>query len=124
MKYLRQFGIILLLSLAGELIHHCVPLKIPASIYGLLFLFLGLWTKWIPLTAVEEAGAFLIQIMPVMFIPAAAGLLSSYGELLPIWRPFLVITGVSTVLVLAAVGKVTQFFMKKGEAKGGQNRHE
>ena len=101
MKYIRQFTIILFLSLAGEILHLFVPLPVPASIYGLLIPLFGLKTKWIPLEAVEEASTFLIDIMPLMFIPAAVGLLDSWGVLRPILIPFLVITG-----------KVTQFFIK------------
>ncbi|ADL04743.1 CidA/LrgA family protein [Lacrimispora saccharolytica] len=112
MKYIRQFTIILFLSLAGEILHLFVPLPVPASIYGLLILLFGLKTKWIPLEAVEEASTFLIDIMPLMFIPAAVGLLDSWGVLRPILIPFLVITLLSTVIVMVITGKVTQFFIK------------
>ncbi|GLC82832.1 CidA/LrgA family protein [Lacrimispora brassicae] len=112
MKYIRQFTIILFISLAGEIIHLFVPLPVPASIYGLLILLIGLKTRWIPLEAVEDASTFLIDIMPLMFIPAAVGLLDSWGVLRPILVPFLVITLLSTVIVMVITGKVTQFFIK------------
>ncbi|MFR3727319.1 CidA/LrgA family protein [Lacrimispora sp.] len=112
MKYLRQFSIILFISLIGEIIHLFVPLPIPASIYGLLIMLIGLATKLIPLSAVEDASIFLIEIMPVMFIPAAVGLLDSWGILGPILIPFLVITLISTVIVMAITGRVTQFFIR------------
>ena len=112
MKYLRQFSIILFISLIGEIIHLFVPLPIPASIYGLLIMLIGLATKLIPLSAVEDASIFLIEIMPVMFIPAAVGLLDSWVILGPILIPFLVITLISTVIVMAITGRVTQFFIR------------
>lgn len=112
MKYIRQFTIILFISLAGEIIHLFVPLPVPASIYGLLIMLIGLRTRWIPLEAVEDASTFLIDIMPLMFIPAAVGLLDSWGVLRPILVPFLVITLLSTVIVMVITGKVTQFFIK------------
>lgn len=112
MKYLRQFSIILFISLIGEIIHLFISLPIPASIYGLLLMLIGLKTKLIPLSAVEDASIFLIEIMPVMFIPAAVGLLDSWGILGPILVPFLVITLFSTVIVMAVTGKVTQFFIR------------
>ena len=70
MKFIRQFLIIILISFAGELLHAILPLPVPASIYGLLILLAGLQTKVIPLKAVDEAGGFLIEIMPMLFIPA------------------------------------------------------
>ena len=42
MHYIRQFGIILLISLVGELLGMVIPLPVPASIYGLVLLFLAL----------------------------------------------------------------------------------
>lgn len=85
MRYLRQFSIILFISLIGEIIHLFISLPIPASIYGLLLMLIGLKTKLIPLNAVEDASMFLIEIMPVMFIPAAVGLLDSWGFLVLCW---------------------------------------
>lgn len=112
MKYIRQFSIILFISLVGEIIHLFVPLPVPASIYGLILMLMGLRTKLIPLEAVEEVSTFLIDIMPLMFIPAAVGLLDSWGTLKPILIPFLVITLLSTVVVMVITGKVTQFLIK------------
>ncbi len=120
MKYIRQFTIILFISLVGEIIHLLVPLPVPASIYGLLLMLIGLRKKWIPLEAVEEVSIFLIDIMPLMFIPAAVGLLDSWGVLRPILIPFLVITLFSTIIVMVITGKVTQLFIKNdrnGEAE-------
>jgi holin-like protein len=111
-KYIRQFTIILFISLAGEIIHLLVPLPVPASIYGLLIMLIGLRKKWIPLEAVEDVSIFLIDIMPLMFIPAAVGLLDSWGVLRPILVPFLVITLLSTIIVMVITGKVTQLFIK------------
>ncbi|HCD43920.1 MAG TPA: murein hydrolase regulator LrgA [Lachnoclostridium sp.] len=123
MKYIRQFTIILFISLAGEIIHLLVPLPVPASIYGLLIMLIGLRKKWIPLEAVEEVSIFLIDIMPLMFIPAAVGLLDSWGVLRPILVPFLVITLLSTIIVMVITGKVTQLFIKN-DGKGKAEKNE
>lgn len=121
MKHFRQFGIILFISLVGEVIHLLVPLPVPASIYGLLFMLAGLKTGIIHIEEVEGVSMFLIEIMPLMFIPAAVGLLDSWGSLRPILIPFVVITISSTVLVMGITGKVTQFFMN---TKKGQEENE
>ncbi|MEY8352270.1 CidA/LrgA family protein [Lachnospiraceae bacterium 54-53] len=121
MKYIRQFSIILFISLVGEIIHLFVPLPVPASIYGLILLLIGLRTRIIPLEAVEDVSIFLIDIMPLMFIPAAVGLLDSWGKLRPILVPFVVITMLSTVVVMVATGKVTQFFMGGKEEERAQS---
>ncbi len=112
MKLLKQFAIILIISFIGEVLKYVIPLPIPASIYGLLILFVSLLTGLIQIEQVREAGKFLIEIMPVMFIPAAVGLLESWGVLRPVFVPVIVITLVSTVVVMAATGRMAQLIMR------------
>ncbi|NCC44725.1 MAG: CidA/LrgA family protein, partial [Clostridia bacterium] len=92
MKYIKQFSIILLFSFVGELLHVIIPLPIPASVYKLVMLLLALCLGICKVSHIRETAEFLIEIMPVMFIPAAVGLLASWSILKPIWIPVSVIT--------------------------------
>lgn len=112
MKYIQQFLWILLFSCAGEFLNYMIPLPVPASIYGLVLLFAALLSGVLRLEAVKEASKFLIEIMPLMFIPAAVGLLESWGELRAIFIPVLATTAVSTVLVMGVSGRMTQFLIR------------
>lgn len=120
MRYLKQFTIILTISLLGEVLHYFIPLPVPASIYGLLLMLAALMTGVVKRDSVREAGAFLVEIMPVMFIPAAVGLLEAWGVLRPVWLPVAVITVVSTVLVMGVSGLVTQFVVRRDERRKGE----
>lgn len=118
MKLLYQFGIILGMSFLGEVLHALIPLPIPASIYGLVLMLVCLGTKVIKLSQVKIAADFLIDIMPPMFIPAAVGIVVVWADLQEILVPILVITVVSTIVVMACTGKVSQAVIrakKKGE---------
>lgn len=108
MKYLKQFGIVLLITCIGELFRFLIPLPIPGSIYGLVLMLVLLITKVIRLEDVKEAAQFLIAIMPVMFIPAAAGLINSWSDLQPILIPALITTVASTFIVMAVTGVTAQ----------------
>ena len=119
MKYLRQFLLILLISFIGELLHEVLPLPVPASVYGFAILFIGLLSGAIKLEHVQDTGKLLIEIMPVMFIPAAVGLLETWGLLRQVWLPFCVITLLSTIAVMAVAGHVTQ-----GVLKGSQHKED
>ena len=112
MKYMKQFCLIMFISFLGEVLHHYLPLPIPSSIYGLVILFVGLMTGVVKLSHVEETGRFLIEVMPLMFIPAAVGLLESWGILAPIWIPIVGITLITTVIVMIVSGKITQFVIR------------
>ncbi|HAU84815.1 MAG TPA: murein hydrolase regulator LrgA [Lachnospiraceae bacterium] len=117
MKILKQFLVILLISFIGEILNLVLPLPIPASIYGMTILFLGLVSGLIKLDDVKEAGKFLIEIMPVMFIPAGVGLMSSFGVLKPMLLPVSVITIVVLVAVMAVSGKVSQAVILRTNGK-------
>lgn len=116
-KYLRQFGIILAVTCVGEIMKYFIPLPIPGSIYGLILMFVLLLTKVIKVDHVKETGEFLIEIMPLMFIPAGVGLITSWSQLQPFLVPLLVITVVSTFVVMIVTGKVTDFLISKKEGK-------
>ena len=113
MKFLRQFMIILLLSFLGEVLKMFIPLPIPASVYGLVLMLVCLMTGVLKTSQVKYAAFFLIEIMPVMFIPAAAGLIDSWGVLRPLIVPIMIITVVITVFVMAVTGRVAQMIAQK-----------
>ena len=117
MKFLKQFCIILLVSFAGEIINILVPLPVPASVYGLMLMLIALMTGVIKLPQVKETAEFLVEIMPVMFIPAAVGLIDSWGVLKPVLLPFAVIILVTTVFVMVVTGRVTQGIIIKERKK-------
>ena len=117
-KLLRQFLVIMAVSFVGEILHAVLPLPIPASIYGLVLMLALLMTGALKLDAVEDAGKFMIEIMPVMFIPAGVGLMESWGELKAVLVP--VITLVSTIVVMVVSGRVTQAVIRlERKHKGG-----
>ena len=113
MKYVRQFWIILLISAMGEALQVLIPLPVPASVYGLVLMLLCLVTGILKTSQVKEAAFFLIEIMPVMFIPAAAGLIDSWKVLQPLLLPILVITVVITIFVMVVTGKIAQMIAQK-----------
>ena len=115
MKYLKQFLIILAVSLMGEICKAILPLPIPASIYGMVFMFILLLTRVIKLDQVRDAGKFLIEIMPVMFIPAGVGLMSSWGVLQGVLLPVSIITVITIFTVMAATGSVSQIIIHKDQ---------
>lgn len=114
---------ILAISFIGEILKYFLPLPIPASIYGMMILFIGLLTGIIPLEAVKDVGKFLIEIMPVMFIPAGVGLMSSWVNLKPVLLPVSIITVVSIVTVMIATGRTSQWIIRIGKKKE-ETRHE
>ena len=121
LKYVKQFLIILLISFIGEGLNFLIPAPIPASIYAMVILFVCLCTKIIKLEAVKDAGMFLIEIMPLMFIPAGVGSMKSWGVLKPLIIPVAVITVISLIAVMAVSGRVSQRIIKAQEKKNSES---
>ena len=112
--------LILLVSFAGELLNYLLPLPVPASIYGLVLMLVCLLTGIIKLDAVRDTACFLIEIMPLMFIPAAVGLMASWSVIKENLLAYLVIAVVTTVAVMAVSGLVTQGVLKRNEKGEGR----
>ena len=128
MKYLHKFLIIIGITFVGELLKYLLPLPIPASIYGMVIMFIGLMTGFIKLDAVKDVGKFLIEIMPIMFIPAGVGLMSSWSVLKPLLLPVSIITVVTIITVMGVAGRSSQWIIrndrKRAEKKTGAKAQE
>ena len=118
MKFIRQLSVIMVISFAAELMEFLIPLPIAASVYGLVLMLIGLITKIIPLEKVEGAADFLIEIMPILFVPPTVSLIANVEALKQMLVPLFVISIVTTVLIMAITGRVTQGIMRHD----GKNR--
>lgn len=122
MKYLKQFMIILLITFVGEMLNYFLPLPVPGSIYGLVILFLCLEFGIVKAESIQETAMWLVEMIPLMFVPAGVGLLKSWGALRPILWQVGVITLVSTVIVMVAAGRVTQGVIRIQKNKSNRER--
>lgn len=121
MKYIKESAIIFGITMIGEFLNRLLPLPVPAGVYGLLLLLLC--TKVLKLEAIEATGNFLLDTMPIMFIPASVGLIDSYDAMKAILIPLIVTCLISTVVVMGVTGKVTEFMvklLKKNETNAGE----
>lgn len=115
MRYLFQSGRILAFCFAGEVLHAVLPLPVPASVYGLLLLLLALCSGIVRPEQVRETGLFLTGIFPLLFVPAAAGVMELWAELGAMLLPAVIAIVPVTVLVFAAAGRTTQALIRRKE---------
>ncbi len=118
MKYMLQLTLILVISGVGEILARVLPLPIPGSVYGLVLLLVLLLTGAVKLHQVRETAYFLIEIMSLFFVPACVGIIDSWEELRPVVVPALMICLVSTAVAIGSTGTVTQFLVRRKEARG------
>ena len=115
MKYIRQFAIIMLFSLLGELCHLVIPIPIPASIYGMVFLFLSLALGLLKVDAVKEAGSFLVGALPLLFVVPTVGLMGCWDLIREDLLQIAILVVITTVFSFGVSGMLTKLFHKDGD---------
>lgn len=108
MNYIFQLAIIFGISFIGELLNALLPLPVPASVYGLVILFLLLCTKIIKLEQVETVSEYLMAIMPLFFIEPTVGIMNSYGLVKGNILGLFIACFLSFVAVIGVTGVVSQ----------------
>ena len=119
MKYIKQVLIILLFTLLGEVLARVIPFPIPAAIYGIVLMLAALGTGILKTEHLKDASGFLISIMPVLYVPVCVRILEYWGVISANLVAIITITVVSTYLVFAVSGLITQWLLKKKE--GNEN---
>lgn len=118
-KYIFQFARITAFCLAGEILAVVLPLPIPASVYCLLLMVAALKTGLLKLDQVRETGLFLTGIFPLLFVPAAAGVVELGSQLINLLLPAVLAIVPITALVMAVTGMVAQKCAGGKEHKNG-----
>ena len=119
MKYLSQILIILAFTAIGELLSYLIPLPVPAAIYGLVLLFLALLSGALKPAHIAQTANFLIGTMSILFVAPAVSILAHFGILAPKLASIATVVCVSTFIVFAVAGLLTQLLRKgKGEENG------
>lgn len=124
MKYMKQICIIATISFIAELLHFFLPLPIPASVYGLVILFVLLCLKIIKLPQVEDVADWMISVMPIFFIAPSVGLINSFDSMKGQVIPLIFICFVSTVIVTALTGLIAQGIVRLQKRKKGGKENE
>ena len=118
MKYIGQFGIIILFSLAGEACHALLPFPIPASLYGMVLMLLALTFKLVRPEQVKETGSFLVSILPLLFVAPTVGLMACWDQIKHHLPGIVAVVILTTVLVFVVSGWLTKVLRKGGDDHG------
>lgn len=108
LAHVGRLGVILGVSFAGEALHALLPLPIPAGVYGLCLMLLLLCARVLKADFLRPTAEWLIGIMPLLFVPAAVGLMDVWGVLSPVLLPFALCVTVVTAVVMAVTGLVVE----------------
>lgn len=125
MKVLTQLAIVFGISLIGECISAVLPFAFPASVIGMILLFLLMLFKIIKKHHIESVAMFLLKNMAFFFIPVAVSIIDNISYLQGHIMIFILICITSTLLTFLATAYAVMGVMKlqdKVAAKrGGRN---
>lgn len=113
MKYLVQIGIIGAICTVAELLYVLLPFPIPASVYGLVLLFLLLMTGIVKLQQIEETADFLLLIMPVLFLEPSVKLMTALPILKGQAVRLFLLCIVSTCVTIMVTGVTAQALIRR-----------
>jgi holin-like protein len=113
MKYLVQFGIILIVCFLGDFLHSALDLPIPGNVMGMLLLLFLLLTGIVKLSMIEDVSNFMLKHLSFFFVPAGVGLITCFSILEGKWTALTIISVVSTVIIAATTGITVQILMRR-----------
>lgn len=117
MKYLHQAVLIAAVTFLAEIVKYLLPLPVPASIYGLILLFILLKTGAVRLEAVEDVGNLLLELMPLLLVPASTSFLTVLDTIQQMLLPVLIMGFIGTTIVMAVTGCVSQQMIRRKEKR-------
>ncbi|WP_436961696.1 antiholin-like murein hydrolase modulator LrgA [Staphylococcus xylosus] len=112
-NFFHQALVIAIIMLISNIIESFMPIPMPASVIGLVLLFIALCTGVIKLGQVEKVGTTLTNNIGFLFVPAGVSVINSLGILStsPILIILLII--ISTLLLLLCTAFFAQMLITK-----------
>ena len=101
MKIIRQIGIIFTVCWLSILVEKALPFSFPASVIGMLLLFICLLTGILKIEHIQEKADFLLENMAFFFVPAGVSIINYFDVLESTWIQLVVICVISTVVTFA-----------------------
>ena len=112
MKIIRQIGIIFTVCWLSQVIAEFLPFDFPASVIGMIFLFICLLTGMLKIEHIQEKSDFLLGNMAFFFVPAGVSSMNYFDILKSSAVQLLIICIVSTVITFAVTAYSVKLTMK------------
>ncbi|MDO4332014.1 MAG: CidA/LrgA family protein [Eubacteriales bacterium] len=108
MKIIKQIGIIFFICWIAQILESVLPIDFPASVIGMVLLFLLLASRILKVDHIREKSDFLLANMAFFFIPAGVSIINYFDVLQSCVLQLIFICLASTVVTFA----VTAYSMK------------
>ncbi|KRE12069.1 antiholin-like murein hydrolase modulator LrgA [Bacillus safensis] len=113
--FLSQAFIFATVMFVSNLISMYLPIPMPASVIGLVLLFVLLTTKIVKLEQVEQLGTSLTGLISFLFVPSGISVIQSLGVMQEVGVQVVGVIIIATIMLLAATGLFSQLLMQLSE---------
>jgi holin-like protein len=113
LSWLFQLSIIIGFLLLGYCFVNLFSLPVPASVVGMILLFLFLLTGVIKLEWIEKVSSFQLKHLPLLFIPPIASLFISSSIFQILHWDIMIILMVSSVSCLLGTALTVEWYEKR-----------
>ncbi|PSB71976.1 antiholin-like murein hydrolase modulator LrgA [Bacillus pumilus] len=113
--FLSQAFIFATVMFVSNLISMYLPIPMPASVIGLVLLFVLLTTKIVKLEQVEQLGTSLTGLISFLFVPSGISVIQSLGVMQEVGVQVIGVIIIATIMLLAATGLFSQLLMQLSE---------
>ena len=120
MKIIVQVGIIFAVCWISQIIEKILPFEFPATVIGMILVFLLLAAKVLKVEHIREKSDFLLSNMAFFFLPAGVSIINYIDVLKSSVVQLVIICVVSTVVTFAVTAysmKLVVYLMNRKEAK-------
>ncbi|PWJ46462.1 CidA/LrgA family protein [Faecalicatena contorta] len=112
MKIIKQVGIIFTVCWLSQVIANVLPFAFPASVTGMLFLFICLLTGLLKIEHIQEKSDFLLENMAFFFVPAGVSIINYFEILKSSVVQLVIVCLVSTVITFAVTAYSVKWTMR------------
>ena len=115
--FLTQAFIFAVIMLISNGIAAIVPIPIPASVVGLVLLFVLLCLKVIKLEQVETLGTSLTSLIGFLFVPSGISVMNSLGVMQQYGVQITLVILLATIILLGATGLFSQLILSVSQKR-------
>ena len=101
MKIIKQIGIVFCVCWVSLAIEKLLPFTFPASVIGMILLFICLFTGALKIEHIQEKADFLLENMAFFFVPAGVSIINYFDVLKSTWIQLVIICVISTIVTFA-----------------------
>lgn len=113
MKILKEFFIIIICLFIGTFLTLKIDFPVPATVYGMVVMFIMLNIGLVKVDTVDTASNFLRENLSFFLIPPSVAIINVFDLIKDDIAKIIIIIAISTILTLSVTSSVIKFVQRR-----------